>query len=52
MANDKSRMRHIYNAIQAADAAIKEEGKRDAEKQGMGSTAVMAWMVEDKVYVG
>ena len=52
MANDKSRMRHLYNAIQAADAAIKEEGKRDAEKQGMGSTAVMAWMVEDKVYVG
>ena len=52
MANDKSRMRHIYNAIQAADAAIKEEGNRDAEKQGMGSTAVMAWMVEDKVYVG
>lgn len=52
MANDKSRMRHIYNAIQSADAAIKEEGNRDAEKQGMGSTVVIAWMVEDKVYVG
>ncbi len=42
----------IVKAIQAADAAIKEEGKRNPETEGMGSTIVMAWLLHGKAYIG
>jgi serine/threonine protein phosphatase PrpC len=45
-------MRHIEKSIVAADAQIKEAGKKDKEKEGMGSTIVMAWIVDKYVYVG
>ncbi|MDR1023132.1 MAG: protein phosphatase 2C domain-containing protein [Prevotellaceae bacterium] len=43
---------HIAKAIIAADAAIKEEARRDAEKEGMGSTIVVAWIIGASVYIG
>lgn len=43
---------YIVDAIQAADAAIKAEGKANPEHEGMGSTIVMAWLLGKKVYVG
>lgn len=52
LANDSTRLGHIRAAIQAADAAIKDEGNRDAAKRGMGSTAVVVWLLEGKAYVG
>lgn len=42
----------IVQAIQAADAAIKEEGKRNPDTEGMGSTIVLAWLLRGKAYIG
>lgn len=44
--------KYIVKAIQAADAAIKEEGKRNPETEGMGSTIVLAWLLHGKAYIG
>lgn len=43
---------YIYNAIQAADAAIKADEEAHPEHDGMGSTIVLAWIINGKVYVG
>ncbi|MBQ8938917.1 MAG: serine/threonine-protein phosphatase [Paludibacteraceae bacterium] len=43
---------YIADAIQAADAAIKKDGKDNPEHEGMGSTIVLAWLLDKKVYVG
>lgn len=42
----------IVQSIQAADAAIKAEGKRNPETEGMGSTIVLAWLLRGKAYIG
>lgn len=44
--------KYLVDAIQAADAAIKADGKANPEHDGMGSTIVMAWLLGKKVYVG
>ena len=44
--------KYIVEAIQAADAAIKEDSKINAEHDGMGSTIVLAWLLGKKVYIG
>lgn len=44
--------RFLVDAIQAADEAIKADGKANPEHEGMGSTIVMAWLLGKKVYVG
>jgi serine/threonine protein phosphatase PrpC len=45
-------MRYIEKAIIEADTRIKEESKKDKAKEGMGSTIVLAWLVEKNVYIG
>lgn len=52
LANDSTRCDYIRKAIQDADANIKNEGRIDTSKSGMGSTVVMAWLLDDKAYVG
>lgn len=47
-----SPMAYVKEAIIAADSAIKAHGKAHPETEGMGSTIVMAWMLDKKVYVG
>ena len=42
----------IEKAIIDADTAIKKEGNVNAEHKGMGSTIVLAWFINGKVYVG
>ena len=44
--------KYIVRSIQAADAAIKEEGKRNPETEGMGSTIVLTWLLNGNAYVG
>lgn len=44
--------KYIVSSIQAADAAIKAESKRNPATEGMGSTIVLAWLLRGKVYVG
>jgi len=51
-ATSESIVRHIVSAIIAADLQIKEEGKNDREKEGMGSTIVLAWIIGQSAYVG
>jgi serine/threonine protein phosphatase PrpC len=52
LSDSQSVIKHIREAIQAADAAIKKEGNTDKEKRGMGSTIALAWLVNQSVYVG
>ena len=51
LANDESVCTYMKRAIVKADSRIKEEAQKDSAKQGMGSTAVMAWLLGQKVYV-
>lgn len=51
LANDESICMYMKRAIIKADSRIKEEASKDAAKNGMGSTAVMAWLLGNKVYV-
>lgn len=50
--NDERRCDFIRLVIQEADANIKQESRADASKSGMGSTIVLAWLIDKKVYVG
>lgn len=50
--SDIAIQKYIVDAIQAADAAIKKDGKDNPEHEGMGSTIVLAWLLDKKVYVG
>lgn len=43
---------YIKKSIIYADEQIKQEGKNDESKCGMGSTIVLAWLINGKVYVG
>lgn len=52
LATDATRCEYVKKAIQEADANIKNEGARDESKRGMGSTVVMAWLLDNKVYIG
>ena len=49
---DEQRYDFIRQVIQEADANIKKESSADAAKSGMGSTIVLAWLMDGKVYVG
>lgn len=52
LASDEQRCDFIKRVIQEADANIKQEGNADPSKSGMGSTIVLAWLIDEKVYVG
>jgi len=52
IASSESIMRYIEKAIVAADAKIKEEGENDREKEGMGSTIVLAWIIGQSAFIG
>lgn len=52
LSSSASIQQFIVNAIQAADAAIKEEGRLNPEHEGMGSTIVLIWILGTKAYVG
>ncbi len=43
---------YIKKSIIYADEQIKQDGKNDETKRGMGSTIVLAWLIKGKVYVG
>ena len=45
-------LQYIGDAIQAADVAIKKDGEENPDHEGMGSTIVLAWLLDKKVYIG
>jgi len=51
LTNDDSICTYMKNTIIKADHKIKDEASKDEAKYGMGSTAVMAWLIGNKVYV-
>lgn len=50
--SDGKRCDFIRQVIQEADSNIKKESRVDEAKSGMGSTIVLAWLIDAKVYVG
>jgi len=52
LASPETVMQFITEAIETADARIKEEGKHDKSREGMGTTIVLAWLLGEKVYIG
>lgn len=44
--------KYIEETIILADTNIKEEGRKDPDKAGMGSTIVLVWIVKGIAYVG
>ena len=45
-------IQYIEQAIIAADENIKEAGKQNDDYKGMGSTIVLAWIIDNRVYIG
>jgi serine/threonine protein phosphatase PrpC len=43
---------YIRAAIRSADSNIKKEGAADKGKRGMGSTIVLAWLTDERIYIG
>ena len=52
IATSESIVQYIEKAIVAADEQIKEEGQKDHEKEGMGSTIVLAWLIGQSAFIG
>lgn len=44
-----SRKEYMEHVIEEADKRIKADSKHNPEHQGMGSTIIMAWLVEDEL---
>ena len=41
----------LVEAVKNADLAVLDSAKEDEERKGMGTTIVMAWIIEDKAYI-
>ncbi len=50
--SQESILSYMRKVIVEADSTIKEKGKSDPDKKGMGATIVMAWFLQSKVYIG
>lgn len=48
---DKSISRFLANAVKTANANIIKTSNEDGSAQGMGTTIVIAWLIEDKAHV-
>jgi protein phosphatase len=51
VASDKSIQEFMKEVIQSADLNILHHSQEDSSTQGMGTTVVMAWILNDKAYV-
>lgn len=49
--DDKAVQEFMKEVVKAADLRIFEKSKQDSNTRGMGTTVVMAWILEKKVYV-
>ncbi len=47
----QSRQKYLEQIIKAADKNIKSEARKDKSREGMGSTIIMAWLLEDELVV-
>lgn len=51
VANDKSIQEFMKEVVKSADLNILHHSQEDSSTQGMGTTVVMAWIINDKAYV-
>ena len=51
VANDKSIQEFMKEVVKSADLNILQRSQGDSSVQGMGTTVVMAWLINDKAYV-
>lgn len=49
--DDKAVQEFMKEVVKAADLRIIEKSKQDSNTRGMGTTVVMAWILEEKLYV-
>lgn len=47
----KDREKYLESVVVEADKRIKEDAKNNAEHNGMGSTIILAWMVENELTI-
>ncbi len=51
VADDKAVQEFMKDVVKQADLNILTHSREDASTQGMGTTVVMAWLLDDKAYV-
>lgn len=47
--NTKSRISYLEEVVVAADAAIKADSRNNPEHEGMGSTIILAWLLDGEI---
>lgn len=51
IAASQSRQRYLEQVIKQADRNIKSEARKDSDREGMGSTIIMAWLFNDELTI-
>lgn len=49
--SSQSRQKYLEQVIRQADKNIKSEARKDSSREGMGSTIIMAWLVDDELTI-
>ena len=51
VATSQSRQRYLEHIIKVADKNIKTDARKNPDREGMGSTIIMAWLYEDELTI-
>lgn len=51
IANSLTRQKYLEQVIKTADKNIKSEARKDREREGMGSTIIIAWLFGDELTI-
>ena len=51
IASSQSRQKYLEQVIKQADRNIKSEARKDSNREGMGSTIIMAWLFNDELTI-
>lgn len=51
VATSQSRQKYLEDVIKVADKNIKSEARKDRNKEGMGSTIILAWLYNDDLSI-
>lgn len=51
IATPQSRQKLLEQVIKSADKKIKSEARKDSNREGMGSTIILAWLLDDELVI-
>lgn len=51
IATPQSRQKFLEQVIKSADKNIKSEARKDSNREGMGSTIILAWLLDDELVI-